>query len=235
MKTYVQASMKSQQNSTRQSNITLTATTLFLLFFFVYVFLPWVSTPNSAGLTLGGYDLAEWASLHPEVRAENPALLTSFTLRLQPVLAVWIFTMFASMLSIRQSGWWLIAFIAFVSSVALLPPLEFFTQEWARNDNNYQQQAFLTIIAMLGGVIGLSGVIWRWLLRIQFILITIAIIGIGTGLYNISSLLREFHIATSIGPGPWISIILLIIMFGYAVLLKPYKNLDKYKEGSTPN
>ncbi len=43
--------------------------------------LPWVINPG-VSLTLGGYDLGEWTSLHDAVRGEQLPLLTSFLLRL---------------------------------------------------------------------------------------------------------------------------------------------------------
>jgi len=66
---------------------------VLILAFFAYL-LPWLHNPGQA-LTLGSYDLAEWLSLHPGVRAQTPPMLASLLLRLHLVIlagliAVWI-------------------------------------------------------------------------------------------------------------------------------------------------
>ena len=60
---------------------------LFLLL--IAYALPWMMTPTIAGLTNGAYDLAEWTSIHPAVRAD-PLLLTPLLLRLPLVGIAWL-------------------------------------------------------------------------------------------------------------------------------------------------
>src|SRR5262245_36944556 len=103
---------------------------LFLLALVFYM-LPWVLTPD-ASLNMGGYDLAEWASLHPAVRASSPPLLLSFALRL-PLALLALVVAFSG----EQAGktWVRAAFVCLLA-VALLPSPEFLTQY--RDDPNYR-------------------------------------------------------------------------------------------------
>jgi hypothetical protein len=106
---------------------------------------PWMNTPSIGALTVHAYDLAEWVSIHPAVRAE-PLLLTALLLRL-PLACIGLWT-----------GWigscprWLRVLGVCVIAVALLPPFEFITS--APADPNYQQQFVLAVTAWLGGIIG---------------------------------------------------------------------------------
>ena len=59
---------------------------LFLVVSLIAYILPWVNT-RATGLTLGAYDLAEWASLHPA----SIQLLPSLLIRLQLVIITIIF------------------------------------------------------------------------------------------------------------------------------------------------
>jgi hypothetical protein len=93
-----------------------------------------------AGLTFGGYDLAEWSSLHPIVRTSQPFMLTALLLRLPVVGLAWIL---AGMPFIPR---WARTFAIIGIGIALLPPLEFFTQY--RDDPNYQQQMVLALLAV---------------------------------------------------------------------------------------
>lgn len=120
---------------------------LFLLIFlglFGYI-LPWIVTPT-APLTLGAYDLAEWASLHPSQLHTSPVLLVPFLLRLQLTILTWLFALITNNRLIQLITFALVIILA----VAQLPPIEFFTI--ARDNINYQQQLFLTLISLVGGV-----------------------------------------------------------------------------------
>src|SRR5688500_1464361 len=82
--------------------------------------LPWLTNPGS-GLSLGAYDLGEWASLHPAVRSGNPALLTTLLLRL-PLVCLGLIISIGFLRG--KLGFALLLIV--LTGIALLPPLEFF-------------------------------------------------------------------------------------------------------------
>ena len=169
--------------------------------------IPWVVNP-SIGLTLTAYDLAEWTSLHPEVRNESPALLTSLLLRL-PLMCLAIIVGFAAPTPpLRSSAWWLaLVFVLFLVASAL-PPLEFFIE--ARNDTNYQQQFFLTVGAFVSGLIGLTGLLPK--LRPYVVILFGGIGGLAgiLGLLEAQRLMIGFSMPVAIGLGPVLLILILI-------------------------
>ncbi len=152
----------------------------------LYLF-PWLVNP-AASLTLNAYDLAEWASLHPAVRDAN--LLTSLLLRL-PLPCLALIVAFSGRRSLIR------AFVVLALSIAVLRP-EFFT---ALGDPNYQQQVALAAVALVGGVIGLSGILRRWqgwiAAGIAFVGATACSIGVANG----CGLMRGFNLPTQIGIG----------------------------------
>ncbi|MBI5669841.1 MAG: hypothetical protein HZC41_17735 [Chloroflexi bacterium] len=165
---------------------------LLLLLALVCYLLPWVVTP-AAGLTMGAVDLAEWASLHPAVRAAPPPLLTSFLLRLPPVLLALVI---ASRPAIRR---WLCALVVLLIAVALLPPLEFLTQY--QDDLNYRQQFALALLALSGGTVGLIGRFARYRQHASSVL-TLAAAGAALwGFGQTYVLLADFHVPLRVGVG----------------------------------
>ena len=113
--------------------------TLFIAGLFAYS-LPWIAGPG-ASLTLNAYDLAEWTSLHPWVRAATPPLVVTFMLRALPaLLTLFLFTTAA------RSWRRYIAVIVFVVALALLPPAAFFGS--AFDDPNFRQQAVLALLTL---------------------------------------------------------------------------------------
>lgn len=110
--------------------------------------LPWITTPTTP-LTLGAYDLAEWASLHPSQPNTTPVLIVPLLLRIQLVIITLTIALSASTDTLR-----IFSIIAIVPlSIAQLPPLEFLTI--ANSNINYQQQFVLATISLVLGV-GLS-------------------------------------------------------------------------------
>lgn len=166
--------------------------------------LPWLSS-HGASLTYGAYDLAEWASLNPEVRGST-FMLTSLLLRLPPLFIALIIAFHArKFVSIS-------ALFILITAVTLLPPLEFFTQ--FRSDPNYRQQFFIATMTLVGGVIGLSGGLWRW----RWIATSLyAFLGLGVsivGLMQAHNLMRDFALPVRIGIG-----IIGIVMAFMGILL----------------
>lgn len=156
--------------------------------------MPWVIA-RPAALSLGGYDLAEWASLHPQVRA-SALLITSLLLRMIPALIVIYVTANAQSAVTRAAAGLIVIGVA----LALLPPLEYFS--FAGGDGNYQQQFFVVLVTLAGGAVCLSPLLTdpqRRLLRITSsgLLLLSGIIGAAQG-YD---LLTKFRLEGGIGAG----------------------------------
>jgi hypothetical protein len=184
--------------------------------------LPWV-VGYGAGLTFNGYDLAEWASLNPITHATNPQMLPSLLLRMQLTLITLIIALLAGRRFVSIS-WWLCALLVGLLVIAQLPPFEFFTV--ARGDTNYGQQFMLTIISLIGGGVGLSGIVYRWRTPIMILL---ALIGIGSGVLGyIQSLelVKGFNLSSTIGVG----IVMFVVGYGLVTATlgwQAIKNGDK--------
>ena len=163
----------------------------------LYLF-PWLINP-SVSLSPNGYDLAEWASLHPAVRDATPALLTSLLLRLPlACLALLIaFTMRRGLLP---------ALIMLIAAAALLPPPEFIK---ALDDPNYRQQAALALFTLLGGGVGLSGRLPRARHWIAAAIGLVGALASVIGLIQSDDLMRGLQLPTQPGLGG----ILLVVMF----------------------
>lgn len=158
--------------------------------------LPWLVNPG-VGLTMGAYDLAEWSTLHPVVRGETPALLTSLFLRLPLVCMVVILSL--STLPRDSRTWWIGLILVVGIALFSMPPLEFFVN--ARGDINYQQQFVLGTSAFLLALAGYSGRIVRFR---QYIII--AAVGVGVlsallGLQRAYRLMYGFSMPLQVGFG----------------------------------
>lgn len=199
--------MQIEDSEIHPSSVFLAVFTLLALAAYV---IPWVVNPGM-GLTLGAYDLAEWASLHPEVRNASPALLTSLLLRL-PLMCLAVIIGFASPTpALRTSGWYLMLALLLFLVASSLPPLEFFTE--ARGDTNYQQQFWLTLGALVGGIFGLTGV----LPKLQaYVVMFFSLFGAFTGLAGLLEarrLMIGFSMPVSVGIGPVALMLVLGVMF----------------------
>jgi hypothetical protein len=184
---------------------------------------PWVVNRIS-GLTFNSYDLAEWASLHPEVRA-TPFLITSLLLRIQGTWFAVIIAVNAPR-PILTRGWWTAAILVALIAVALLPPLEFFFE--ARGDGNYQQQFAIVVFTLTVGFIGLSrvGHHWRW--RITMGAALLGVLTSGVGLAQGITLLNGFAIRAQLGVGG----VLLMIVY-VLILIGILYRVQKNRQGGT--
>lgn len=158
---------------------------------------PWLSG-GSAALTYGGYDLAEWVSLHPEVRGGNPALWAALLLRL-PLTCI---ALLLALIPARARAQWsdvLRTAGIILLTIAQLPPLEFFTI--AQGDVNYQQQFMLALATFILGI----GALFAPLGKARAILILlVALAGLACSIGGISEanrLMQSFNIAAAIGYG----------------------------------
>lgn len=172
--------------------------------------LPWLTNPGVA-LSPGALDLAEWASLHPEVRAMSPSMLTPLLLR-TPVVMLTLLLAFSTPAKMRPLSRERIIGTLVIGILLLItfPPWEIYS---ARNDPNYQQQAQLIAIAVIGSAIGLVGVFSPWR---SFIVIIAALIGIAAstwGLQQAYALMVDFELPVHVGfGGIGFSLILLVVI-----------------------
>lgn len=194
----------------------LTTAFAALLMLVLYT-LPWLVNPG-VSLTPGAYDLAEWASLHPAVRAETPALLTSFLLRL-PLACV------ALLIAFSARGKRLVPALAvLLIAAALLPPLEFVR---ALGDANYQQQFALALITLVGSAIGLSRVLARWHRAIMLAVTITGAAASALGLFNAYQLMRGFDLPVQIGFGG----VMLALTFAVLAASLPLRGASARPEG----
>lgn len=160
--------------------------------------LPWVNAPAS-GLSFGAYDLAEWASLHPAVRAQQPELLTSLFLRF-PLACLAIAVGFLAPRPVFRSVRWWIALVAIGMFVlSSLPPLEFFVE--ARRDVNYRQQFLMAAAAAFGGLLGLSGWLYRWRIHIAGGALLLGLLSAILGFLQGYDYLLDYEVPVQIGAG----------------------------------
>ena len=155
--------------------------------------LPWLANPGN-GLSFGAYDLAEWTSLHPAVRNGSPALITALLLRL-PLACLGLIV---SIGFLREQLGIALAFIV-LTGIALLPPLEFFTQ--FRDDPNYQQQFFLAFATVGVGVISMMIRSERITKSAVMLLAVVGAISSIVGLFHGYTLLEQFKLPTQFGIG----------------------------------
>lgn len=170
--------------------------------------LPWLQGPG-VSLSPNAYDLAEWSSLHPAARAESPALLTALLLRL-PLACIALMLSFSAPADTR--GRLICGLGALLLAAALLPPLEFVR---AFDDLNYRQQFMLAAVALIGSLIGLSGVLRRWSRVVAVLALVIGAAASAAGLARGYALFTAIQIEVTIGAGG----VLLTLLFGLAALV----------------
>lgn len=168
--------------------------------------LPWLLNPG-VSLSYGVYDLAEWTSLHPAVRESSPPLLLTLILRL-PLIYVTAIVAFSQLPVLPRA-----AFVTIIM-VALLPPLEFFTQY--SGDPNYRQQFALSIVALLVGGIGLSGFLVPWYPAIRIIGSAVVGVTAAWGLEQAYTLMTDYYLPVHIGLGG----LLFITLCGCIIIIQ---------------
>lgn len=162
--------------------------------------LPAVVTVGAA-LMANTYDLAEWMSLHPAVRAETPTLLTAFLLRSSAIGA--------SLLLIAGSPKrWHAVVVLLLSTVAMLPPLEIVRYP---DDLNYRQQVLISLSIL---ALGASLIVWRKAVFPVIAIVSIMCIGgvIFAGL-RAAAIFRSFGLTVELGLG-W-----GVMLVGFALAL----------------
>lgn len=200
-------------NQTSQSVIPLW---LFIGLALIAYLLPWVNHPT-ASFRLDAFDLAEWSSLHPLMRISEPVLIASLLLRSLPAILALLVSLNAPKRRFTLITWWLSLFFVMLTAIALLPPVDFFTDANLRGDVNYRQQFQLAIITVLGGIIGFSGIFYR--LR-NFLNIILGIIGIISSYWAMSEVFSILdwsgtRIEVTVGAGAVLMGITLSALIGY--------------------
>lgn len=170
--------------------------------------LPWLQGPG-VSLSPNAYDLAEWSSLHPAARAESPALLTALLLRL-PLACIALMLAFSA--PPDTQGRLIFGLGALLLAAALLPPLEFVR---APDDLNYRQQFMLAVVALIGSLVGLSGVLRRWGRVIAVLALVTGAAASAVGLARGYALFTELQIEVTIGTGG----VLLTLLFVLTALV----------------
>jgi hypothetical protein len=182
--------------------------------------LPW-AVNTTTGLTLGGYDLTEWLSLHP---ATHPSRIPTLLLRGQLLILTLIIAWTAKK-PLFTNGWWLRCVVIGLLVVAQLPPPEFLS--WI-GDQNQQQQALLAILSLTGGIIGLTGILHRFR---HYLLVAIIIIGLLANIYvltQIQARMQDFGLKATLGIGGLSLIVvyvalLIIYILGYLKVNRGYE------------
>ncbi len=185
----------------RQSLTVLT--TLFVLALIAYT-LPWV-VGKGAAMTYGAYDFAEWTSLHPASHAQNPTLLTPLLLRLPLALLV-VALVFGTSYRASTRHRLFLGGLVIVTAIALFPPLEFMTV--ARDDPNFRQQAMLSGLTLIVGLVAVSGItrrVSRWIGAALALVAALAgLIGLAQGF----ALLQGFHVPVTLSAfGPLFAVL----------------------------
>ncbi len=168
---------------------------LLLLGLMIGYLLPWITVSNTASLTINAYDLAEWASLHPEVRAQ-PLLFTSLLLRLPLVLLALLLSLSARSALVAMP---LLGIVA----AALLPPFAFIANT---GDPNYGQQFALALAALIGGLAVWFSFVRRWRGVVLLAIIAAGVLTTLSGFSLAHTLMRGFEVTVQSGGGVWFSL-----------------------------
>lgn len=178
-----------------------------ILFALIAYTLPWIVNPG-AGLSMGADDLAEWASLHPQVRLQSPSLLTSLLLRVPLICLAAIIGFHLPSSTFSKVGWWFRIALTCIIAGFMLPPMEFSLSSW--NDPNYRQQFILAVIAL---ILGISGITLKTVFPRAVISTTAVIVGIVAsiaGLEQSNALMIDLVLPAQRGSGAFIFCILLL-------------------------
>jgi hypothetical protein len=176
---------------------------LFAIAIIAYL-LPWtVNIGNS--ITLGAYDFAEWLGKGP---FDDTSYNTILLLRGQLVILTW-FIMLSSKRPYFTLNWWACLIVGLILVIAQFPPIEFINNT---GDINQQQQAILTIIALISLPIGASAFLSPYR-NITWLII--AIIGLASTIFaliNAINMMKAYNLAAQIGIGA------IIFSLVYAIL-----------------
>lgn len=168
--------------------------------------LPWLVS-SGVGLQPNAYDLAEWLTLHPTVRATSSILLPALLIRFVLPAIGWLLllNLHLSQTRLRRIVYWLLISGIFI---ALNPPLDFFRGQF--RDLNYQQQVFLWI---LYGDVCIVFALFHSSLPIKLIIAILAALGaicVVWGTIHAYQLMILYEIQFSVGIGVFACFIALV-------------------------
>jgi hypothetical protein len=157
-------------------------------------------THKVAAFNSNAFDLAEWVSLHPTVRAESPVLFTSLLLRL-PLIILPLVMVLATTALTSEKARWIWRGVAFLVVLRLNPPVDFYP--WGDGSPNDQQLGYLTA-AGLGAVLVFI-IVGKWLKFLwqplaAILLIASLIVSI-EGYNRAQKVLGSIQIETDLGGG----------------------------------
>jgi hypothetical protein len=176
-----------------------------IIFGLVGYVLPWITT-QTAPLTLGAYDLAEWTSLHPSQPHTMPVLVVPLLLRIHLVIITLIIALSAHTDKLRM-----LAIVAIIPlALGQLPPLEFLTI--ATDNINYQQQFILATISLIVGLALTIVKPTQFIPQINILLIGIGVISAGVGLQQAQILYTMSLQESSFGAG------IIVLCLAYLVI-----------------
>lgn len=174
--------------------------------------LPWIVNPGS-GLTVNGYDLAEWTSLHSAVRLQ-PLLYTSLFLRFPLTLVTLWIALYAPKPRWRNA-WFIHACACFLLVIAQLPPLEFILQ---MHDPNYQQQFVLAVVSLVGSIVGLSGITVQYRLWLMLISTIMGLFAALMGYEQAANFMRQFHLPAELGLGLVGMVVVFVVLLLHIII-----------------
>lgn len=195
----------------RNQSLALDSMWIFVpLAIFMYV-IPWVLNGTFV-LSIGAYDIAELLTKRP---FDDTTYYTTLTLRGQLVFMAWLIA-FGVNRPLFTLRWWIHGIFALVLVVAQLPPLTFITNA---GDANQQQQALLAVISLVGVIIGMTGIVWKYRYPVR---VVIALAGIATTVYaviNALDIIDDYGLPANIGMGA-IGLVIVYVILGIATLFQ---------------
>ncbi|MCQ3932294.1 MAG: hypothetical protein DPW16_17735 [Chloroflexi bacterium] len=167
-------------------------------------------THKVAAFNSNAFDLAEWVSLHPTVRAESPALFTPLLLRLPLILLAGIMATASSVLQAEKAKW-LWRGVALLVVLRLNPPTDFYP--WGGGSPNDQQLGRLTAFGLVAVVVLMIGGRWlRFFWKIATLVLLMAgLITAIEGYNRAQKVLESIQIETGLGGGLVLYMAFLII------------------------
>lgn len=186
-----------------------------------------------AAFNSNAFDLAEWVSLHPTVRAESPALFTPMLLRLPLILLAGVIVMASSVLQAEKAKWiW--RGVALLAVLRLNPPTDFYP--WGGGSANDQQLGRLTafgLAVVLAMIVG-----GRWLRYVwkpaTIILLMAGLVTALEGYNRAQKVLDSIQIETGLGGG-LVLYVAFVLIAGGAILVSWFNKKRVYPLPDTPS
>ncbi|MBL1136886.1 MAG: hypothetical protein HND46_16390 [Chloroflexi bacterium] len=173
-------------------------------------------THKVAAFNSNAFDLAEWVSLHPTVRAESPALFTPLLLRLPIILLAGMVAVASSVLQAEKAKW-LWRGVALLVVLRLNPPTDFYP--WGGGSPNDQQLGRLSGLGLAVVLMLIIG--GRWLQYFwkpaTLILLIASLITALEGYNRAQKVLDSIQIETGIGGG-LVLYVAFLLFAGVAIL-----------------